>query len=116
MQAHGYGLMVPFSADHTWKPADVTHTQALAARLTCPPPCLHNTHRPAQVSGINVVILVQRFTARWVLSAIFPIMATTWLGFLVFFLPRDDMGGRLGEEGHSLQAACTFTSASVVYL
>jgi hypothetical protein len=50
-----------------------------------------------QVSGINVVILVQRFTARWVLSAIFPIMATTWLGFLVFFLPRDDMGGRLGE-------------------
>lgn len=36
---------------------------------------------------------------RRVLSAIFPIMATTWLGFLVFFLPRDDMNGRLGECG-----------------
>jgi len=49
------------------------------------------------VSGLNFVILVNRFTTRWVLSAIFPIMATTWLGFLVFFLPRDDMNGRLGE-------------------
>jgi hypothetical protein len=46
---------------------------------------------------LNCVILVHRFTTRWVLSAIFPIMATTWLGFLVFFLPRDDMNGRLGE-------------------
>jgi hypothetical protein len=52
-----------------------------------------------QVSGLNCIILVHRFTTRWVLSAIFPIMATTWLGFLVFFLPRDDMNGRLGEHG-----------------
>jgi hypothetical protein len=42
------------------------------------------------------VIVVSRFTTRWVLSAIFPIMATTWLGFLVFFLPKDDMNGRAG--------------------
>lgn len=49
------------------------------------------------MSGLNCIILVNRFTTRWVLSAIFPIMATTWLGFLVFFLPRDDMNGRLGE-------------------
>lgn len=49
-----------------------------------------------QVSGLNCVIIVRRFTTRWVLSAVFPIMATTWLGFLVFFLRRDDMNGRLG--------------------
>lgn len=52
--------------------------------------------RPLQVSGLNVVLVVQRYHTRWVLSAIFPIMATTWLGFLVFFLPRKDMNGRLG--------------------
>jgi hypothetical protein len=40
-----------------------------------------------------VLILVERFSTRWVLSALFPIMATIWLGFLVFLLPRDDMGG-----------------------
>jgi len=28
--------------------------------------------------------------------AIFPIVATTWLAFLVFFLPRKDMEARLG--------------------
>jgi hypothetical protein len=50
-----------------------------------------------QVEGLNVLIVVERFSTRWVLSALFPIMATTWLGFLVFLLPRDDMGGRLGE-------------------
>jgi hypothetical protein len=50
-----------------------------------------------QVSGLNCVIVVSRFTTRWVLSAVFPIMATTWLGFLVFFLPKDDMNGRAGE-------------------
>ncbi|KAF8059117.1 hypothetical protein HT031_005289 [Scenedesmus sp. PABB004] len=52
---------------------------------------------PVPVSGLNCVIVVSRFTTRWVLSAIFPIMATTWLGFLVFFLPRDDMNGRAGS-------------------
>ncbi|WIA38828.1 hypothetical protein OEZ86_002108 [Tetradesmus obliquus] len=52
---------------------------------------------PVPVSGLNCVIVVQRFTTRWVLSAVFPIMATTWLGFLVFFLPKDDMNGRAGS-------------------
>uniref|UniRef100_A0A383VCS9 Neurotransmitter-gated ion-channel ligand-binding domain-containing protein n=1 Tax=Tetradesmus obliquus TaxID=3088 RepID=A0A383VCS9_TETOB len=52
---------------------------------------------PVLVSGLNCVIVVQRFTTRWVLSAVFPIMATTWLGFLVFFLPKDDMNGRAGS-------------------
>lgn len=46
---------------------------------------------------MNVVVVVSRFYVRWVLSAIFPILATTWLGFLVFLLPRDDMNGRLGK-------------------
>jgi hypothetical protein len=58
------------------------------------PPLLHVLR--TQVSGLNCVIVVSRFTTRWVLSAIFPVMATTWLGFLVFFLPKDDMNGRAG--------------------
>jgi hypothetical protein len=51
-----------------------------------------------QVEALNVLIIVERFSTRWVLSALFRIMATTWLGFLVFLLPRDDMGGRLGNQ------------------
>ncbi|WIA37302.1 hypothetical protein OEZ86_014240 [Tetradesmus obliquus] len=52
---------------------------------------------PVMVEALNVLIIVERFSSRWVLSAIFPILATTWLGCLVFLLPRDDMGGRLGS-------------------
>jgi hypothetical protein len=50
-----------------------------------------------QVEALNVLIVVERFSTRWVLSALFPIMATTWLGFLAFLLPRDDMAARLGK-------------------
>lgn len=59
--------------------------------------CCHTLCDCSQVSGMNVVVVVSRFYVRWVLSAIFPILATTWLGFLVFLLPRDDMNGRLGK-------------------
>jgi hypothetical protein len=74
--------------DYDWSMTTVFHSSHVCVHV---PWCLQ------QVSGLNCVIIVKRFNTRWVLSAIFPIMATTWLAFLVFFLPRDDMNGRLGE-------------------
>lgn len=47
------------------------------------------------VAGLNVRITVDRLYSRYILSAIFPILATTWLGFMVFFLPREEMQGRV---------------------
>ncbi|KAI8468377.1 MAG: hypothetical protein J3K34DRAFT_523004 [Monoraphidium minutum] len=52
--------------------------------------------KPVIVSGLNVHIRVARFWAPVIITAIFPIVATTWLAFLVFFLPRKDMEARLG--------------------
>ncbi|KAI8474418.1 MAG: hypothetical protein J3K34DRAFT_456774 [Monoraphidium minutum] len=48
------------------------------------------------VQGINIDITVDRLWRRYVVSAIFPVIATTWLGYLVFLLPRKDMESRLG--------------------
>lgn len=59
-----------------------------------PPPPKNHRGAPIEVSGLNVVIRVSRFIAPHVITAIFPIIATTWLAFLVFFLPRKEMEAR----------------------
>jgi hypothetical protein len=64
------------------------------------------TYTHTQVSGLNCVILVQRFTVRWVLSAIFPIMATTWLGFLVRALACAEWRARSRVRAAAAACAC----------
>lgn len=41
-----------------------------------------------QVTGVTCTIIITRYTAQWVMSAILPVVASTWLGFVVFLLPR----------------------------
>ncbi|GBF94477.1 hypothetical protein Rsub_07011 [Raphidocelis subcapitata] len=53
------------------------------------------TDRHVFMDGLNVVIVVTRYRTRYVLSVILPIVLSTWLGFLVYMLPRDDMEPRL---------------------
>lgn len=41
-----------------------------------------------QVSGVTCTIVIKRYAAQYVMSAIMPIVASVWLGFVVFLLPR----------------------------
>lgn len=57
----------------------------------------HSSGAPIEVSGLNVVVHVSRFWTPHVITAVLPVVATTWLAFLVFFLPRNDMEARCVE-------------------
>lgn len=54
----------------------------LPASVRLPPTLL------LQVSGVTCTIVIKRFTAQWVMSAILPIVASAWLGYVTFLLPR----------------------------
>lgn len=48
------------------------------------------------VAGVSVYVTVTRDWSRYIVSAMVPVMASTWLGFSAFFLGRRDLEARLG--------------------
>jgi hypothetical protein len=46
---------------------------------------------------LTIGIHVKRFYLPFVISAIIPVVATTWLAFGAFFLPRRNLEGRIRE-------------------
>jgi hypothetical protein len=69
----------------------------------------------AQVSGVTCTIIIKRYTAQWILSAILPIVASTWLGFVVFLLPRCVMLLTQSTSWEYLGANMSFSSC-VAYM
>jgi hypothetical protein len=70
-----------------------------------------------QVTGVTCTVIITRYTAQWVMSAILPIVASTWLGFVVFLLPRYACWwtGTLGQEHVLCQVYAKSSAADDVY-
>jgi hypothetical protein len=54
-------------------------------------------HATTQVNSLTIHIYAQRLAAPYIISAVVPVVATTWLAFGAFFLPRKNLEARLGE-------------------
>jgi hypothetical protein len=95
-----------------------TRTRALTSRgehrapsHLPPPPSPHVslTHARAyvrQVTGVTCTIVIRRFYTQYIMTALLPLIASTWLGFVIFLLPRCARASAWGVGARGFGCGC----------